>query len=416
MPIPHLQTNRHLLLLIKLRYGFIFLQLLVVLLAEYWFEYNLPYLTLKLIIAIELAVNMVLFYCYRGNRNAREGEYLFQVLLDILLLTILLYFAKGATNPFVSLLLIPVAIAAVTLSRRLLILVSFAALAAYSVLFFSIDSHQMHMVDMQQHFLGMWVNFVLSACVVVLVVASLAQAMRNQERFVSKLREEQLRQEQLVALGTTAAQFAHQLATPLATANLLTEELEFESSEADPLLTQLKEQLHLCSRRLQDFREMSEEVKLNSKRLIPMPELLAKLQQEVQLNFADIDVEYSIPSLENLAVRADTTLLPALLNLIQNAVQSSKRNDCQQIQIQCRLDNSAQTKQFVLTIRDFGAGLPEESLLELGATLVESEQGFGMGVLLSHATLERLGAQLRLYNHTETGAVAEILMELVILQ
>ncbi|MDO6711762.1 ATP-binding protein [Aliiglaciecola sp. 2_MG-2023] len=414
--MPHLQTNRQLLKLIKLRYGFIFAQLLVVLLAEYWFEYTLPYLTLKLIIALELAINMLLFYCYRGNRNAHSGEYLFQVLLDIVLLTVLLFFAKGATNPFVSLLLIPVAIAAVTLSRRLLLLVSFAALVAYSVLFFSIDPHQMHMVDMQQHFLGMWVNFVVSALLVVLVVASLAQAMRNQERFVSKLREEQLRQEQLVALGTTAAQFAHQLATPLATANLLTEELEFELNDDNPLLKQLSEQLSLCSRRLEDFREMSEEVKLNTKRLIPIPQLFVKLQQEVQLNFADIEVQYKIASLEKFAVRADTTLLPALLNLIQNAVQSSKRNNCQQIQIQCQVNNHAKTSQLVLSIRDFGTGLPEQSLLELGSTLVESQQGFGMGVLLSHATLERLGAQLRLYNHSESGAVAEVLLELVTLQ
>lgn len=407
MSLAYLQTNRDLLQLIKLRNGFIALQLLVVLFAEFWFEYALPYFILKSIIAVELLINIALFYCYRGNRNAHSGEYLFQVLLDILFLTLLLYFANGATNPFVSLLLIPVAIAAVTLPRPLLLLVSFTALVAYSALLFSLDPHQLHRVDMQQHFIGMWLNFVLSALVVVLVVASLARAMRQQERFVSQLREEQLRQEQLVALGTTAAQFAHQMATPLATANLLTEELELGHSS--PFLAQLKEQLALCSKRLQDFRIMSEELKLNSKRHISLKQLFSQLQQEIQLNFADVEVSYQLTPSEKLAVFTDTTLFPALLNLVQNAVQASKKNNRFNIAISSQIES----QQLRITIRDFGEGLSEQSLLELGSSIVKSDLGFGMGVLLSHATLERLGAQFRLYNHSAQGAVAEIIMNVV---
>lgn len=407
MSLAYLQTNRHLLQLIKLRNGFIALQLLVVLFAEFWFEYSLPYFMLKSIIAVELLINIALFYLYRGNRNASSGEYLFQVLLDIVFLTLLLYFANGATNPFVSLLLIPVAIAAVTLSKPLLLLVSFTALAAYSALLFSLDPHQLHMVDMQQHFIGMWLNFVLSALVVVLVVASLARTMRQQERFVSQLREEQLRQEQLVALGTTAAQFAHQMATPLATANLLTEELELEHSS--PLLTQLNEQLGLCSKRLQDFRVMSEELKQNSKVHIPLNKLFSQLQQEIQLNFADVEVDYQLNTSENLAVYTDSTLFPALLNLVQNALQASKKNNSLNIAISSQIES----QQLRITIRDFGKGLSEQSLLELGSSIVKSELGFGMGVLLSHATLERLGAQFRLYNHSAAGAVAEVIMNVV---
>ncbi|MEP0176278.1 MAG: HAMP domain-containing sensor histidine kinase [Paraglaciecola sp.] len=407
MSLSYLQTNRHLLQLIKLRYGFITLQLVVVLVTEFWFEYELSYITLKMIIAAELAINIVLFYVYRGNRNAHLAEYLLQILLDILFLTLMLYFANGATNPFVSLLLLPVAIAAVTLTRAWLLFVTFVALAAYSALLFSMDSHQLHMVDMQQHFTGMWLNFVLSALVVVLVVASLAQAMRHQERFVSQAREEQLRQEQLVALGTTAAQFAHQMATPLATANLLTEELELEYSHR--YLSQLKEQLSLCSKRLQDFRVMSEELKQNSKRYLSLTDLLVQLQQEVQLNFPDTQMGYQLEHSDTLAVYTDTTLFPALLNLIQNAVQASKENNSDKVE----LSNRVEEHQLFITIRDFGKGLSEQSLLELGSTIVKSENGFGMGVLLSHATFERLGAQFRLYNHSDSGAVVEIAMNLV---
>ncbi|MBN7821528.1 sensor histidine kinase [Bowmanella yangjiangensis] len=405
----YLQTNRHLLQLIKLRYGFILLQLLAILLAQYWFGYELPYISLKIVIAAELAVNMILYFCYRGNRNAHPAEYLLQILLDIMFLTLLLYFAGGATNPFVSLLLLPVAIAAVTLSRGLLMLVSMSALTAYTALLLSISPHQLHNMDMQQHFIGMWVNFVLSALVVVLVVASLARAMQQQERFFGQLREEQLRQEQLVALGTTATQFAHHMATPLATATLLTEELQEDMPDKPLLLQQLGQQLQHCSRHLQSFRAIAEEVKQNKKRNIPVALLFKQLKEEVQLNFANIQPQYDLIAEQNQAVRADTTLLPALLNLIQNAVQASLKNHHQRIQLSSQTDQEHLT----LRIRDFGKGFPAQSLLALGASLVESEHGLGIGVMLSHATLDRLGAQLRLYNHKEGGAVAEVSMNLV---
>ena len=410
MSQPYLQTNRHLLNLVKVRYGFIALHLIAILIAQYWFSYELPYLTLKAIVAVELLINIPLFFVYRSHRNAHAAEYLPQVLIDIIFLALLLYFSGGATNPFVSLLLLPVALAAVTLPLGLLLVVTLAALSAYSALLLRLSPHQMHTMDMQQHFIGMWINFVLSALLVVLIVASLSRAMRRQEKFVSQLREEQLRQEQLVSLGTAAAQFAHHLATPLGTANLLVEELQDETNDQrEPYLTNLKEQISLCSKRLQDFRVMAEDVKKNSKREISLTKLANQLKQEVQLNFATTKVTYLLTKAENLAVLADTTLLPALLNLIQNAVQASKIEQ----NINVVIASQVVDNKLIMTIRDFGKGLSEQSLLELGATLVKSETGFGIGVLLSHATLERLGAQLKLYNHIEGGAVAEITMDLV---
>ena len=407
---PYLPTNRQLLQLVTARYGLIGLHGVAVLAAEYWFNFDFAFVYLKAIVLSELVFNGALHYFYRAGRNATSIEYLAQILADILFLSLLLYFSGGATNPFVSLLLLPVAIGAVTLSRSMLLVVTLAALVAYSALITRLSPHQMHMMDMQQHFIGMWLNFVLSAMVVVLIVASLATAMRRQEKFVSQLREEQLRQEQLVALGTAAAQFAHQLATPLATVNLLAEELQDHTPHNQQgYLAQLQQQIVLCSKRLDDFRGLAEDVKHNVKREITLSQLNAQLQQEVQLNFADVEVDYLLAPSDKLAISCDTSLLPALLNLIQNAVQASKRNLQRKISVHSELLNA----RLVLKIRDFGPGLSQDIMLALGSTLVKSENGLGMGVMLSHATLERLGAQLKLYNHQQGGAVAEISMDVI---
>ncbi len=418
--MPQLQTNRNLLKLIKLRYLFILLQFLAILLAEFLFEYKLPYLVLKAIVAVELALNMGLYWYYRSNRNIHDFEYFVQILLDVSFLTLLLFFSGGATNPFVSLLLLPVAIAAVTLKRGLLIAVTLLAFAAYTLLLLSISAMEMHHVDIHQHFVGMWVNFALSAMVVVLIVASLVQAMHKQDRYVSRLREEQLRQEQLVALGTISAQFVHHLATPLGTASLLAEELAEQlegtnqkhvpgshgdkANDDSGSLMHLRSQLALCSKRLQDFRAMAEEVKQNQQQQMSLLSLFDELKEEIQLNFPDMQVQYELPDPDRYSIQADTTLLPAILNLVQNAVQASRKH----LQERISLSGLIKNNQLLLSIRDYGSGISEDNLLQLGSRLVESDKGLGMGVLLSHATLERFAAELKLYNHSEGGAVAEV--------
>jgi two-component system sensor histidine kinase RegB len=122
------------------------------------------------------------------------------------------------------------------------------AISAYFALLLILSPHDLHHMNMEQHLLGMWFNFLLSAAVVVLVVTSLIKAMNKQEQLASKQREEQLRQEQLLSLGAAAAQFAHRLATPLATAHLVSEALQEIQSYDAMLIKQLDEQLNDCRR------------------------------------------------------------------------------------------------------------------------------------------------------------------------
>ena len=83
----------------------------------------------------------------------------------------------------------------------------------------------MHQMNMSGHFIGMWVNFVISACVIALVIGAMNRALQQRERTIAKVREKQLRSEQLVTLDGAAAQITHQLATPIANLQLLFEEL-----------------------------------------------------------------------------------------------------------------------------------------------------------------------------------------------
>ena len=64
----------------------------------------------------------------------------------------------------------------------------------------------MHQMNMSGHFVGMWVNFVLSTSVIALVIGAMSRALKERERVIAKAREKQLRNEQLVTLDGAAAQ------------------------------------------------------------------------------------------------------------------------------------------------------------------------------------------------------------------
>jgi len=379
------QSNRQLQQLVHLRFLFVVLQLSALLISQYWLQYDLYYPTLYGIVSAELLINVICWYFYRTPRNAIAAEYLLQLSMDIGFFTLLLYYSGGATNPFVSLLLLPVAIGAVTLPKPLALLIASLGLSAYSALLFSLSPHALHSMDMQQHFIGMWLNFVISALVVLVIVASLVKTMNRQQQQIQAQREEQLRQEQVLSLGSAAAQFAHQLATPLATAHLIVEELQEEatSETQDKEMDELSTQLNLCRQRLHEFRDMAEQVRSGVAQPMYSKQLIELLKEECQLNFATTEFVFSDTETNNeSSIVADASLLPALMNLLHNATQSSHRNRKQQVHV------SVQTSKrfFKLLIRDFGPGLSKDSLVQLGNQLVVSEKGMGMGVLLSHAT------------------------------
>ncbi|MCJ8296951.1 MAG: ATP-binding protein, partial [Colwellia sp.] len=109
-------------------------------------------------------------------------------------------------------------------------------------------------------------------------------------------------------------------------------------------------------------------------------------------------------STKTVAINADAALLPAIINLINNAIRASKANNSNALSLTSQIieDN------WQLTIRDFGKGFTLKKLNELGVKPVASEQGFGMAVFLSHASLERLGGKLALTNHQDGGALVTL--------
>lgn len=401
-----MQTDPTISRLLMLRSGAIAVQLIAVLSVYFLLEHQIALLPLLVVIAIEAVFQLVSVFAYRNVSQARPIGMLMQLTADVLFLTILLSLSGGATNAFVSLLLLPIMIAAVTLSEKGLAYIAVLAIAAYSFLLIRMPDHSMHQMNMSGHFIGMWVNFVLSASVIALVIGAMNRALKERERTIAKAREKQLRNEQLVTLDGAAAQITHQLATPIANIQLLFEEL-LEEQPNNPVVVQMRTPLKQCASQLNDFRKLSAQLRnKNTIEHISVKQLQTQITDTLLLQYPDQHINWlSEPIAATL--KSDAMLLPAILNLLQNACIANQKNNQTQLELSWQ-QNNQHSECVYLLIRDFGSGFSQTQLAELGGQLMPSRQGMGLAVLLSNVTFERLNGSLTLYNHAGGGAVAKV--------
>ncbi len=405
--------------LILLRWCTITIQLALVLFVNVSLQYELPWMPLLLVIVLESMFNLGC-YLYNRNHSGDNPNYIFtQLLADILFLGALLYLSGGATNAFVSLLLIPIAIAAVTLKKRLLLMVTASAIAIYSVLLWLMPMHVMH-GNMQGHFIGMWINFIFSAIVVTLFIAKMTQLLRDKDKTIAHFREQQLKQEKVMALGVASAQVTHDLATPLANIRLLIDELLEESdakdmavsttkNNEDEILEELDKQVDRCCDNLHMFREMSLKIREDDKQVIKLSTLVEQIHAHCNFYYPNQEIDYQQDEATSKhAIISNSSLLPAILNVVNNAINASNKQQKNVIAIASCIENN----RWQLTIRDFGDGFLVSQFSQVGQQQSISDDGLGMGLLLSNSSFERLHGQLQLSNHQQGGAQVMITLPL----
>jgi len=396
--------------IIALRTIAIAIQLVLILFVNLGLSYELPWIPLVSVISLELIFTLSSYIYYRHNHlsetKASQKAILVQICADIIFLSLLLFFSGGATNAFVSLLLIPIAIAAVTLTPLLLAVVASLAIASYSILLWSLPMSVMH-GNMQGHFIGMGINFLFSALVVAIVVGKMARSINQQELAIAAYRENLLKQEQVTSLGVASAQVTHQLATPIATVQLLADELSEDFPDND-IVIDMQSQLTRCRDSLSEFRAMVFDIKEQVIKAVNCQDLFEEITDNVRINNPEVNLELLKKNdkriTKGVRINADATLLPAILNLINNAIRASKANSSKALSLTSEIDEA----NWQFTIRDYGKGFTLKKLNELGVKPVSSEQGFGMAVFLSHASLESLGGKLALTNHQDGGALVTL--------
>jgi two-component system, sensor histidine kinase RegB len=384
-------------------------------------QITLPWAPVALLLSL-FAILIGFSWWRSGKENAiSDREFFAQLIADVILFGLLLYFTGGASNPFVSYFLVPITIAAITLPRHFTLMTGALCLAAYSALLFwfvkvpdlaPIQAHH-HSVsaELNMHIIGMWANFFASALLIIWFVTRMAEAVRVRDEALMRQRalatEQHLQDEQLLAVATLAASAAHDLGTPLNTIKLIVDDwrdaagTEAGNVARDGELEVLSTQVDRCQytmRKLTDTaRAFSRQDVLATTARQYFDDLIDRwmlMRPDVKAYFASDD------ACAERSVHFHPSLAASIHNILNNAGDASPQR------VDIRMDTG--TDRVRLTIRDHGEGIAPARLAANNLGDSGKATGLGLGLFLSRSILARHGATLEMAAHPQGGTVAVI--------
>ena len=379
---------------------------IVALLAvSFWFRFystvSLPWRPLFLILFSVVLINGMVVLRLRSDWPVSGNEFFANLLLDVVFLTLVLYFTGGSTNPFVNYYLIPLIISAAVLPAAHTWFIAFLSIAFYTLLLFyyqplGLPSAQGHDSMMSAHFVGMWVNFGFSALLIAWFVVRMAGTLREQAQAIAGSREAGLRNEQIISVASIAAGTAHEMRTPLATMAVTVDEIGAEHPELEEDIDVLRQQIERCDAVLRELVSTTTE---DSRMVVTdVAVLLKSLLEKWCLARPEIELKTQISrQASQQRIRYDQSLQHALMNFLNNAADASPGYVA--LQVEADLDS------VVFIVEDHGPGIPAEIADQLGKAYISRKQGgLGLGVLLSQASVERLGGEVTLTGVSGTTA------------
>lgn len=380
-------------------------------------DVDLPYGAFAIILAIFIVINWLTALRLQRDIPVTDIEFFIQLLIDVLSLSALFYYSGGANNPFISYFLVPICISAATLSWSYTWVITLLSIVSYTLLLFfhislpvlSPTHDHAHHQEINLHILGMWLNFFISAALITYFVVKMAQDLRRQDDLLNQRREDDLRDEQLMAVATLAAGTAHELGTPLSTMKVLLAELRDEYSSQPQLLDDLKilsDQVQQCAHTLQYLvgkAEYGKDGQFAPQSLREFCETMIDrwlvMRPEVTAN---VFIDHASPP---ITCTLHPTIAQSIINLLNNAADANPDD------IAIRINWDQHTLQW--KIEDNGPGIPMEIASQLGKPFVTTKgKGLGLGLFLTHATVNRYGGQVCLYNRDPRGTLTELTLPL----
>ena len=384
-------------------------QSVAVLVCAWWLQLAIP--LLPLLSAIGLLAVFAAFAAWRLAQPwpVHAWETIGHITVDTVVLSYLLYLTGGATNPFITLLLVPIALSAAALSVRALLAASLLAALAYLFLLFWYVPLPLHRSDgFALHVAGMAVNFVITAMLLGFFINRLARAARAQQLEAQRGRERALRDEGILAIATQAAGAAHELNTPLSTMRTLLPELRREHANDAALaedLELLEGQVDRCRTILREMIAFGKAQLSQEPEHISVTRFIHGCLERFQLLRPEAELTLTLDdAVGTMVLRTPPGLRHALINLLNNAADASIANQSNAVSLRISRDEHW----LELSVFDHGHGFNAiDELTDIGYS--QKQTGLGIGLALAEATAERLSGELVARNG-EHGA--EVLLRL----
>lgn len=223
------------------------------------------------------------------------------------------------------------------------------------------------------------------------------------------LQDQLARHERLSSLGRMVASLAHQIRTPLSAALLYASHL---TEQQLPVETQqrfagrLKERLHELAHQVRDMLVFARGELPLTDRITPNA-LMQSLQAAALTHVQDLPIRWQCDSHAGELLCNRDTLVGALLNLIENAIQASAGEA--RLKVHCYTRGNT----LRLCVSDSGSGIEPTVLARLGEPFFTTKvTGTGLGLTVVKAVARAHQGELTLRSRVGRGTCAQVSLPL----
>ena len=400
--------RKNMALLVQLRWIAIAGQVATILFVHWGMGINLPIAAMLLVASVAAAANVVTFAALRHRTDVAHIELFLALLFDVLLLTAQLYLSGGATNPFIALYLLQVALGTVLLDRWSvwgIVLVSTLCAALLSFVYRPLglsDALEGHLFDL--HIVGTWICLTMIAVLLVLFMAPVARNLQARETYLARLRQQAAEEEHIVRMGLLASGAAHELGTPLSQLAVVLGDWRHMPEITDhPALVEevgeMQAAVQRCKEIVTGILLSAGEARGEAPEVTNVRTFIDGMAADWRAANPGMPLRCDFGPHDYPRIVADPVIRQAVGNLLDNAREAGATY----IDLVVGRDSHS----INIAVRDNGSGFSEEMLADFGKPYRSSKgkEGHGLGLFLVVNVVRKLGGSVSASNGADGGAL-----------
>jgi len=383
--------------------------------SQYFFDFSpeVTWFSWGVALFLLLSVGLAYYLFKKGDKILSEKQIFLFLCFDILQISILISFNGGYTNPFIFIILAPIAIAASYLTLERILVILSLALVSFALIFnFFIDLPETVRPNISIYYsLGIMISLFISSIFLVFYLYYFSLNYKSTQK-AYELASKQLQDEkELLKVGGLAAAAVHELGTPLNTINLIVgdfdQDRDLKKKYRDDIDT-LKVELDRCKAILKELstnpesKEISNEISNMS-----LDAYVQSLSEQFKSNYRVINIDYrSDDNSKNINIQITPELNIAMNNIIKNAISFAEK--------EILIISEAEGGQYRIKIRDDGPGFNKKFLANFGKPFysIRPEKGvnMGLGLFITKQMIENLNGEILVQNNN--GAEVTLLWQI----
>ena len=383
--------------------------------SQYFLDFSpeVTWLSWGVALFLLLSVGLAYYLFKKGDKILSEKQIFLFLCFDILQISILISFNGGYTNPFIFIILAPIAIAASYLTLERILVILSLALVSFALIFnFFIDLPETVRPNISIYYsLGIMISLFISSIFLVFYLYYFSLNYKSTQK-AYELASKQLQDEkELLKVGGLAAAAVHELGTPLNTINLIVgdfdQDRDLKKKYRDDIDT-LKVELDRCKAILKELstnpesKEISNEISNMS-----LDAYVQSLSEQFKSNYRVINIDYrSDDNSKNINIQITPELNIAMNNIIKNAISFAEK--------EILIISETEGGQYRIKIRDDGPGFNKKFLANFGKPFYSSrpEKGvnMGLGLFITKQMIENLNGEILVQNNN--GAEVTLLWQI----